>query len=147
MTDIHYVYDAFISGIMEEDVPEGVIEIEDQDEEEYEEEEEESDDDDDSEEEELIPSVVTSTRVSNVVSRAGDSQEAAVFHDDLVDESNGKKLCKRNFGSQENGLDDGDGDKFNGGEIDGLFCPICIEAWTSGGTHQIWYDNFYTCSS
>lgn len=29
---------------------------------------------------------------------------------------------------------------FNGGEIDGLFCPICFEAWSSGGgDHHVWY--------
>nr|KAJ0223680.1 hypothetical protein LSAT_V11C200061470 [Lactuca sativa] len=122
---------------MEEDGPDGVIEIEDQDEEENEDEEEESDDDGGYEDEELIPSVVTSPRVSNVVSRAGNSQEAVVLHDDLVEESNCKRSCKGNLGSQESGRDDGDEDKFNGGEIDGLFCPICIEAWTSGGEHQI----------
>lgn len=24
------------------------------------------------------------------------------------------------------------------GEIDGLFCPICMEAWTNDGDHHIW---------
>lgn len=23
-------------------------------------------------------------------------------------------------------------------EIEGLFCPICMEAWTNGGNHQVW---------
>lgn len=23
-------------------------------------------------------------------------------------------------------------------EIDGLFCPICMEPWTSQGVHQVW---------
>lgn len=125
---------------MEDDGPDGVIEIEDQDEEEYEEEAEddsEEEDDDDSDEEELVPAVVRSPRVSNLVSRSGNWQEPVVLHDDLVDDSSSKKLCKGNLGSQESGGNDGDGDKFNEGEIDGLFCPICMEAWTSDGIHQI----------
>ncbi|CAH1452058.1 unnamed protein product [Lactuca virosa] len=28
-------------------------------------------------------------------------------------------------------------ESLNRGEIDSLFCPICFEAWTSGGEHQI----------
>ncbi|KAH6825355.1 hypothetical protein C2S53_016782 [Perilla frutescens var. hirtella] len=27
--------------------------------------------------------------------------------------------------------------EFNRGEIDGLFCPICYEAWSSGGDHNV----------
>ncbi|XP_041998342.1 E3 ubiquitin-protein ligase RFWD3-like [Salvia splendens] len=34
------------------------------------------------------------------------------------------------------GDDDGLLGEFNRGEIDGLFCPICLEAWTSGGDHH-----------
>lgn len=26
-------------------------------------------------------------------------------------------------------------------EIDGLFCPICMESWTNDGDHHIWYVN------
>lgn len=29
------------------------------------------------------------------------------------------------------------GEKWDRNEADGLFCPICMEAWTSGGNHQI----------
>jgi len=132
---------------MEDD---GVIEIEDQNEQEFEyekgeeeeqeeEEQEGSEDDDDDayeEEEELIPAVVPSPRVSNLVSRSGNSQEAVV--DNLADMQSSNK----NLASQENGRDDGDREEeLNGGEIDGLFCPICMDAWTSGGSHQIWYDH------
>ncbi|CAI9289495.1 unnamed protein product [Lactuca saligna] len=28
-------------------------------------------------------------------------------------------------------------ESLNRGEIDGLFCPICFQAWTSGGEYQI----------
>lgn len=23
-------------------------------------------------------------------------------------------------------------------QIDGMYCPICMDAWTSGGEHQVW---------
>ncbi|CAK9177723.1 unnamed protein product [Ilex paraguariensis] len=29
------------------------------------------------------------------------------------------------------------GEEWNRTEIDGLFCPICMEAWTNGGDHQV----------
>lgn len=29
----------------------------------------------------------------------------------------------------------------NGSQIDGLFCPICLEAWSNGGDHQVWSAN------
>lgn len=34
------------------------------------------------------------------------------------------------------------GSEWNQSEIDGLFCPICMEAWTNDGDHHIWYANF-----
>lgn len=33
---------------------------------------------------------------------------------------------------------DSSGREWSMSEIDGLFCPICMEAWTSGGDHQVW---------
>ncbi|KAI3518272.1 hypothetical protein L1887_06809 [Cichorium endivia] len=95
---------------MENVGPDGVIEIEHQDEKDYEEE------DDDDFQEEL---------------------EVVVLHDDLVDDSNCKKSCKGNLGSQESEGDEGVGDKFNEYDINVLFCPICMEAWSSDGEHQI----------
>ncbi|KAL8040368.1 hypothetical protein ABFX02_10G093600 [Erythranthe guttata] len=35
------------------------------------------------------------------------------------------------------GDSDGENGELNTGEIDGLFCPICFEAWSSGGDHHI----------
>ncbi|CAA0830327.1 Transducin/WD40 repeat-like superfamily protein [Striga hermonthica] len=35
------------------------------------------------------------------------------------------------------GEDGGEFGEFNGGEVDGLCCPICFEAWSSGGDHHI----------
>lgn len=37
--------------------------------------------------------------------------------------------CNDKVGSQE----------WSRSEIEGLFCPICMEAWTNGGNHQVWY--------
>lgn len=34
---------------------------------------------------------------------------------------------------------DGESGESGSGEVDGLFCPICYEAWSSGGDHRIWY--------
>ncbi|KAK6147061.1 hypothetical protein DH2020_017973 [Rehmannia glutinosa] len=34
------------------------------------------------------------------------------------------------------GDDDGENGELNRGELDGLFCPICFEAWSSGGDHH-----------
>lgn len=142
ITDIDCDYLVLISVKMEDH---GVIEIEDQDEEEFEyeeeeeaEEEEEEDEDDAYEEDELIPAVVASPRVSNLVSRSGNSQEAVVFHVDLVDNPTDMNSCQKKMASQENGGDGGDvEEELDGGEIEGLFCPICMDAWTSGGSHQI----------
>ncbi|GFS45797.1 hypothetical protein Acr_00g0098280 [Actinidia rufa] len=36
------------------------------------------------------------------------------------------------------------GGESTGSEIDGLFCPICMDAWTNGGDHQVWYQHFYS---
>ncbi|PPR92466.1 hypothetical protein GOBAR_AA28203 [Gossypium barbadense] len=30
------------------------------------------------------------------------------------------------------------GNEWNRGDIDGLFCPICMEAWTTTGDHHVW---------
>lgn len=31
------------------------------------------------------------------------------------------------------------GGEWNREEIDGLFCPICMEGWTTCGDHQVWF--------
>ncbi|GER45446.1 RING/U-box superfamily protein [Striga asiatica] len=35
------------------------------------------------------------------------------------------------------GEDGGEFGEFSGGEVDGLYCPICFEAWSSGGDHHM----------
>ena len=44
------------------------------------------------------------------------------------------EACSSGQGSQEN--------EWNQGEIGGLFCPICMEAWSNDGDHHIWYQFF-----
>lgn len=37
------------------------------------------------------------------------------------------------------------GNEWNRGDIDGLFCPICMEAWTTTGDHHVWSVHFTIC--
>lgn len=57
----------------------------------------------------------------------------------LAEQVGGKR---RRIGSQETAAIDGEssqGSQWNPNEIDGLFCPICLEAWTNDGDHYIWF--------
>lgn len=118
---------------MDDDDGNRVIEIDDDDEEEdsdetEEESEEESEEDEESE-------FVSSVRVSR---RTGISQ--------VVDDSNNNTFKLKSQVDNDSNSNSNN----NGFEIDGLYCPICMEAWTSGGQHQIWYPlslSFYPHSS
>lgn len=90
-----------------------------------------------------------------VRSTAPSSPPEVVILDDMHSEDGGDVVVevKRECNSQRKGVNvgkggstaslNGDDDEvtgeFNRGEIDGLFCPICYEAWSSGGDHHIWY--------
>ncbi|XP_071707112.1 uncharacterized protein [Rutidosis leptorrhynchoides] len=90
-----------------------------------EEEESEEETDEESEETELDSSV----RVSR---RTGISQVQA------VDDSNNKlKSQVDSNDSKPNSKSNSNDNNNNGLEIDGLCCPICMEAWTNVGQHQI----------
>ena len=103
------------------------------------------------EDEDYVP-VERSTRVS---------QNGAVTSDQAisVDGSSDEMLAHR---VTEEGFQEGGGERrrveggevsssSNGGktkegsggwgedQIDGMCCPICMEAWTSGGEHQVWF--------
>ncbi|GMP50304.1 hypothetical protein CsSME_00016974 [Camellia sinensis var. sinensis] len=59
--------------------------------------------------------------------------------------------CKRRTEGAQTSSSQGDGigASSSGGEcsrseIDGLFCPICMEAWSNGGDHQVWCENSYS---
>ncbi|XP_076915879.1 uncharacterized protein LOC143575361 [Bidens hawaiensis] len=96
---------------------------EDEDEDYEDEEEEDYEDEEEEELEELFPAVNMASRSVGVALGGG------VVNDDVEeDSSGGSELCEGKFGN---------GEKKCGGEFHGSFCPICFEAWTSGGEHQI----------
>ena len=43
---------------------------------------------------------------------------------------------------------DSEGNEWSAAQIDSLFCPICIQPWTTEGDHYIWYQfyNFFPVS-
>ncbi|CAH1452057.1 unnamed protein product [Lactuca virosa] len=107
-----------------EDEEDDYEEEEYQDEEDYEEEEEYED------EEELIPAQITASTVSSSIADGGTLQGAVT----MLENSNS---CEEKPGNQENSEGDGRKESLNRGEIDGLFCPICFQPWTSSVEHQI----------
>lgn len=93
--------------------------------------EEGNDDDETDEEEEVLTTAVGSpSRVwSSGQLRNGDGEKRRR-------EEKGGEACSAS------GIESGDcslsqGSDWNRCEIDGLFCPICMEAWTNTGVHQI----------
>ena len=48
------------------------------------------------------------------------------------------RICSSAVESGENSQ----GNEWNRGDIDGLFCPICMEAWTTTGDHHVWFVYF-----
>jgi E3 ubiquitin-protein ligase RFWD3 len=49
----------------------------------------------------------------------------------------GGDICYRNGGDDAGG-ESSQNSQWNRSEFDGLFCPICMEAWTNEGDHHIW---------
>jgi hypothetical protein len=98
--------------------PRGENEDEDAEEEEEEEEEGETEAEEDGEDEEYV---LESPRVEE----GGHKRRR----------TEGGEACWSNgVGSAEGSQ----GNEWNRSEIEGLFCPICMEAWTSDGGHHIW---------
>ncbi|KAD4384440.1 hypothetical protein E3N88_24608 [Mikania micrantha] len=91
----------------------------------------EGDEEDHEEEQELFPVInpvqMTSPRASSSIFHDRTLQGAVIVNNGVLENLNDLEHCERESGNQEN----------SGGEIHGLFCPICFEAWTSGGEHQI----------
>lgn len=56
-----------------------------------------------------------------------DEEEEELMNEDL---ENGVETASCSSKENEGG--------WNRSEIDGLFCPICMEAWSNGGDHQVW---------
>lgn len=98
------------------------------DEDEGEEEEEEDEEEEGREDEDYVPEVESPRVLQN-----GPSIDEALG-DRFEEEGHkrrrtaGGEACSSS--SQEN--------EWNRSEIDGLFCPICMDAWTNDGGHHIW---------
>ncbi|GER54283.1 transducin/WD40 repeat-like superfamily protein [Striga asiatica] len=132
----------------EEEEEEQDEEEEEEDENEGEEETEDEDDNGDGAEEGELNgnngdgiSVTTGTTPSGEV--------VIIEDDDATEEAERERGCKKGrvSGSGKGGetaslkgKDGGEFGEFNRGEVDGLFCPICFEAWSSGGDHHIWLE-------
>ncbi|KAI7725034.1 hypothetical protein M8C21_029805 [Ambrosia artemisiifolia] len=102
-----------------------------EDDEEYGEEGEEEEDYEEEELDELFPVQVTSSRVSSEVFNGG------MLLGGMVSENNGVVEDSDVSDGSELGEGKGGGQRKCGGESRGSVCPICFEAWTSGGDHQI----------
>ncbi|XP_054799201.1 uncharacterized protein LOC129303727 [Prosopis cineraria] len=111
-------------------------EVEDDDDE-----EDEDEDDDEDEAEEYIP-LVQSPRASQGVSSASNQHDTIIqVPDDCVEEE-GNKRRRTEGGETCSSLITGSanstkGNEWNRADIDGLFCPICMDAWTNDGEHHI----------
>ncbi|KAG2690057.1 hypothetical protein I3760_09G169700 [Carya illinoinensis] len=111
----------------------GALDLEDQEraeeeeEEEEEEEDEEEEDEDHGEDEEYVPAVELH----------GVSRNGPIIHEALeygVEEAGYKR---RRTGGGEACSSTSQDNEWSRSEIDGLFCPICMEAWTADGGHHI----------
>lgn len=91
--------------------------------------EDETEEEEEEEEEELITVAESPPRVSSSVQlRVGDGEKRR------RDEKGGE-ACSLS------GIESGDcsqGSDWDRSDIEGLFCPICMDAWTNNGSHHIW---------
>lgn len=99
----------------------------------YEEEEEETEEDDDEEEEDEEDEDEEEEEVT------GRTTLRRVLYGDrgvenLDNSVKGGETASKDVDKEESG---GGGEEWNLSEIDGLFCSICMEAWTNDGDHQI----------
>ncbi|KAF3623162.1 hypothetical protein FXO37_31991 [Capsicum annuum] len=116
------------------------------------------DEDDDEEEEEEVSGRTTLRRVlyghrdhvssiNNNSVNLENSENSVVESGDVVIATmrNGKGGEEEAFrgGEKEGGGGGDEGEEWNRSEIDGLFCTICMEAWTNDGDHQICDDIIY----
>lgn len=96
--------------------------------------------DSEQDEEEEEPDVQTNSNYAIYLSRMGPRDEPSEPESDFKPGNGGKR---RKIGSQETAAfetgESSQTSQWNPNEIDGLFCPICLEAWTSDGDHYIWF--------
>lgn len=106
---------------------------EEEEEEEADEEEEEEDEDDDEEDEDYVYAPGGEAEGSWNRHSTSWAQTTPIVNAGK-ETKEGKPSSPQNVGGKEVG----NMGELNRGEVDGLFCPICIEAWTNDGDHQIW---------
>ncbi|XP_015898419.1 uncharacterized protein LOC107431904 isoform X3 [Ziziphus jujuba] len=139
MANPHRLHLEFIQNDQLYGAVEQVIDVQDEDDEEEGEAEEEEDDDGEEEEEEE----------EEDEHQVADEEPVRVSHGEAAAFENGVEEA----GEKRRRIDSGDeallwggvgsvpgssqGNECKWSEIDGLFCPICMEAWTSDGVHHI----------
>ncbi|KAA8518707.1 hypothetical protein F0562_016519 [Nyssa sinensis] len=116
----------------------GVVEDEDEDESDSEDTEEDEGDED----EDFLPEIALPT--VSVTGPSTSSQEAVTSRglENVVEENEDSKRTADGgeMSSSNNKVESGENssaEELNRSQIDGLFCPICMEAWTNAGDHQI----------
>ncbi|KAK4281516.1 hypothetical protein QN277_012997 [Acacia crassicarpa] len=107
--------------------------------EEEEEDDDEEEDEDEDQAEEYIPLVQSPTALQGVPSTS-DQYDTIIQEvpDDCVEEEVNKR--RRTEGGEtcsSLGIGSLDSSQGNRADIDGLYCPICLEAWTNDGEHHI----------
>lgn len=115
-----------------------------EDEEEDDDEDEEEDEEGDEEEEEDEDYVAEDESV-RVTRSGGEAAGEAAFENGVEEEEAGNKRRRIEAGEALSlsgvGTETGSGSQGSDckwSQIDGLFCPICMEAWTDDGDHHIW---------
>ncbi|KAL6500888.1 hypothetical protein OROHE_025383 [Orobanche hederae] len=81
----------------------------------------------------------TSSQLVNVAGVVSENSDDRSIEGELERRSKGMDNddCKGDLTAKLNRHSDGEYGELNRGEVDGLFCPICFEAWSSGGDHHI----------
>nr|XP_016469046.1 PREDICTED: E3 ubiquitin-protein ligase RFWD3 isoform X1 [Nicotiana tabacum] len=130
----------------EEETEEDEEEEEQQEEDEEEEEEEEEDEDIGNEESSTGRTTLRTVLYGNRGGAAISSQQRAINavnfdnsameSEDATTGTKGGEKASQDVDKEEDGGGEGEGE-WNRSEIEGLFCPICMEAWTNDGDHQI----------
>ncbi|TKY62117.1 E3 ubiquitin-protein ligase RFWD3 [Spatholobus suberectus] len=117
----------------------GITDDEEEEEDEDEDEEEEEEDDDDEDEEYVPP--VASPRASHDAPRILTTNSVIVIPDEsqnfVEEEGNKRRRTEGGEASCSFAIDGSQGNEWNRTDIDGLFCPICMDVWTNNGEHHI----------
>jgi len=94
-------------------------------------------DDEDTDDEEYVPGVA-SPRASHDTPRVVSSNNLTVIPDESQDcvEEEGNKRRRIEGGETSCSVAGSQGNDLT--DIDGLFCPICMDVWTNNGEHHIW---------